>query len=186
MHACLYVCIFWIYIHVYVHVCISVHACVMSKKSYVYSVCVCVWYICSVLSREWWWRRRAGGRLLAQRESPDVGLLSWQAWAPLGVCVPTTTSFALQQPLLRSGYGVWAKRRERHFGLWKMVKIKKGRKSRVVELREPERKTESGVLTVFTEAFQHPDGYVCLFSTFSYPGGVGKGRLCYVPLFNPS
>lgn len=67
-----------------------------------------------------------------------------------------------------------------------MVKIKKGRKSRVVELREPERKTESGVLTVFTEAFQHPDGYVCLFSTFSYPGGVGKGRLCYVPLFNPS
>lgn len=46
------------------HVCISVHACVMSKKSYVYSVCVCVWYMLSALQgvvvEEEGWRKAAG------------------------------------------------------------------------------------------------------------------------------
>lgn len=42
-----------------------------------------------------------------------MGLLSRQARAPLGVCVPTSTSFALQQPLLWFGHGEQAARREK-------------------------------------------------------------------------
>lgn len=109
----------------YACMCISAHACH-------FKMCLCVQirrlrpractfssqgvHLCSVLSREWWWRRRrrrAGGRLLAQWEAPDVGLLSWQAWAPLGVCMPTTTSLTEQQPLLWSGFGVWTENRAR-------------------------------------------------------------------------
>lgn len=68
----------------------------------------------SVLSGEHGeWRRRVKRRPSAQQEPPDVGLLSRQARAPLGVCVPTSTSFALQQPLLWFGHGEQAARREK-------------------------------------------------------------------------
>lgn len=42
-----------------------------------------------------------------------MGPLSRQARAPLGVCVPTSTSFPLQQPLLRFGHGEGAVGREK-------------------------------------------------------------------------
>lgn len=45
-----------------------------------------------------------------------MGLLSRQARAPLGVCVPTSTSFALQQPLLRFGHGEQAAREKNTLG----------------------------------------------------------------------
>lgn len=60
---------------------------------------------CSLGSSGEWRRRRVEGDRQPSGESPDVGLLSRQARAPLGVCVPTSTSDALQQPLLRFGHG---------------------------------------------------------------------------------